>query len=357
MSEPLLGAVEGGGTKFVCAVGYRAEHPLERIVLPTAEPRSILREVFDFFTEAQRKHGDIRAFGIASFGPLDLRESSPSFGRLMATPKTAWSRTDLMGAFIRHFAVPVAIETDVTAAAMAELTFGAGRDVHSLAYVTIGTGIGGGFAPAMWNGARLLHPEMGHLRVERHPQDLTFPGGCPFHADCLEGLANGPAVQARWGRQLCDLEEDHPAWPILGSYLGQLAASIALVASPQRLVFGGGLASDGRLLPHIRHAVRNILNGYLEPLNVEGALERYICMPVLADSAGLVELFYWRRRLESVDSFRRRGVRVRRQTDRRSSEQCCCRGNKGRRDHAEWRRPDRRARRNRRHPRKRRNAW
>jgi fructokinase len=209
----------------------------------------------------------------------------------MATPKTAWSRKDLLGAFTRRFAVPVSIETDVTAAAMAELVLGAGRDVKSLAYITAGTGIGGGFAPVPWNGARLLHPEMGHLRVERHPHDLSFPGVCPFHGDCLEGLASGPAVQARWARQLCELADDHPAWQIIGSYLGQLVLSITLVASPQRVVFGGGLASDGRLLPHIRSAARGLLNGYLEPLSADGALERYLCMPALADGAGLTGAF------------------------------------------------------------------
>ncbi len=291
VSEPLLGAIEGGGTKFVCAVGYSPERVAEQVVLPTAGPDATLTAALDFFSTQQTRHGPIRGFGIASFGPLDLRRDSPTFGRLMATPKPDWSGTDLVGAFRARFSAPVVIDTDVAAAALAELRLGAGRDVRSLAYVTVGTGIGGGFAPAAWDGARLLHPELGHLRVLRDSRDTHFAGVCPFHRDCAEGLASGPAIRARWGDELNHFDHSHSAWSIIGNYLGQLAASIALAVSPERVILGGGVMSGGHLLPYIRGTVRDFLNGYIGPLNDPGALERYVCAPGLGDRAGLAGAF------------------------------------------------------------------
>lgn len=287
LKVPLLGAIEGGGTKFVCAVGHSPHSILERVVIPTREPEWTLKAALDFFSAAQQTYGAIGAFGFASFGPLDLRHGSATFGRLLATPKPGWSGTDLVGALRSRFTAPVEIDTDVAAAALAELRCGAGRDVGSVAYVTVGTGIGGGFAPAPAGLARLLHPEMGHLRVRRDPRDADFRGICPFHGDCLEGLASGPAIRARWGTQLNSLTPSHPAWSIIGGYLGELAASIVLVASPERVIFGGGVMSNEHLLPHLHRAARELLNGYIGPLNDVGALERYICTPGLRDGAGL----------------------------------------------------------------------
>jgi fructokinase len=291
LNEPLLGAIEGGGTKFLCAVGYSPERVLEQIVMPTREPHSTLQAMLDFFSAARATHGTIRAFGIASFGPVDLRQDSSTFGRIMATPKPGWSGTDLLGAVRGSFGVPAAIETDVGAAALAELTLGAGRDVGSVAYVTVGTGIGGGYAPAACGGAQLLHPEVGHLRVQRDPRDTGFKGVCPFHGDCLEGLASGPAIVARWGGPITVLEAAHPARSIIGNYLGQLAASIALMVSPERVILGGGVMTGGHLLTHIRSTARDFLNGYIGPLNDPGALERYICAPGLGDRAGISGAF------------------------------------------------------------------
>jgi len=287
----LAGAIEGGGTKFVCGVGHSAQHILEQRVIPTTSPEATLQAVAEFFATAQTEYGRIDAFGLASFGPLDLRVGSATYGRLMATPKSGWSGTDLVGTLTRCFAVPVYIDTDVSAAALAELRLGAGRDVSSLAYVTVGTGIGGGFAPNAWSGMQLLHPEIGHMRVQRHPHDLDFPGTCPFHGDCVEGLASGPAIRARWGAELTQLGASHAAAPIIADYLGQLAAAIALMMSPQRIVFGGGVMTGGTLLPQIRGVVRERLHAYLGPLNDSGALDRYICGPGLGDRAGLAGAF------------------------------------------------------------------
>lgn len=289
--ERILGAVEGGGSKFVCAVGSGPERVFAERVVPTRDPLSTLEAVMDFFSVAQDRYGLISAFGVASFGPLDLREGSAAFGRLMATPKPGWSGTDLVGSLRSRFAVPVAIDTDVTAAALAELELGAGRGVRSLAYVTVGTGIGGGFAPAVWKGGQLVHPELGHLRVQRDPRDLEFGGICPFHRDCLEGLASGPAILARWRAELSRLDPAYPARSIIAGYLGQLAASIALAVSPQRIVFGGGVMSGYSLLPLIRAAARHFLGGYIGPLNDADAFESYIACPGLADRAGLAGAF------------------------------------------------------------------
>jgi fructokinase len=287
MSEPLLGGIEGGGTKFLCAVGYSSERILEQIVIPTREPHVTLQAALDFFSASQSKHGVVQGFGIASFGPVDLRPRSPTFGRIMATPKPGWSGTDLLGALRSRFAVPAAIDTDTGAAALAELKLGAGRDVGSIAYVTVGTGIGGGYAPRACNGAQLLHPEIGHLKVQRDPRDTDFKGICPFHGDCLEGLASGPAIVARWGTQMSGLDAEHPARSIIGNYLGQLAASIALMVSPERVILGGGVMGGGHLLPYIRNTAREYLNGYIGPLNDPGALERYVRSPGLGDRAGI----------------------------------------------------------------------
>ena len=291
MRGPLLGAIEGGGTKFVCAVGYGAERILERVILPTRGPQETLGAALDFFSRVAGAAGPIEAIGIAAFGPLDLRVGSAGYGRLMATPKPGWSGTDLVTPFRRRFAAPVAIDTDVAAAALAELRLGAGREARSVAYVTVGTGIGGGFAPAPCEGHYLLHPEVGHLRVQRDARDRDFKGVCPFHGDCLEGLASGPAIRARWGQEITCFPPGHPAWSIIGNYLGQLAAALVLSVSPERLILGGGVLSGGQLLEPIRRSVRALLNGYIGPLNDVGALERYICAAGLGDAAGLTGAF------------------------------------------------------------------
>jgi len=291
MSEAIYAAIEGGGTKFVCALGHCAERILERVVLPTRDPAATLASVLDFIQAAQARHGAIRAVGIACFGPLDLRYGSQTFGKLMATPKPGWSGTDLVGPLQERLRVPVRIDTDVGAAALAELKLGAARDVGSVAYVTVGTGIGGGFAPTTWNGATLLHPEMGHLLVRRDPRDPDFPGICPFHRDCLEGLASGPAIQARWQADLSELGEAHVATSIIANYLGQLATSIALLASPQRIVFGGGVLTAGHLLTHVRSSAHQWLNGYVAPLYFAADFDRYIVGSGLGTEAGLAGAF------------------------------------------------------------------
>ena len=284
----LFGAVEAGGTKFVCAAGCAPREMLEDCVIATTTPQATLAAVCAFFEHVRRERAPLASIGIAAFGPVELDPRSGSRGTLLRTPKAGWEGVSLLSPLAERFGCPVAIDTDVNAAALAESLYGAGVGTRSLAYVTVGTGIGGGVAFEGRTLPGLLHPEMGHIAVRRHPADAGFAGVCPFHGDCLEGLASGPAIVARWGATAESLPDAHPALETLGWYLGQLAASIALVCSCERIVFGGGVMSDGRLLPFIRRAARQQLAGYL-PIDAKaGGFERYITAPALGQHAGLI---------------------------------------------------------------------
>jgi fructokinase len=288
MTKPLYGAVEAGGTKFVCAAGYSpTEVPEEaRAVIATEAPEPTLAGVVRFFEGITRKYGALAGIGIGAFGPIDIDAQSATWGRILATPKQGWSSVSLVTP-LERFGCPIAIDTDVGAAALAEARLGAGAGLGSLAYVTVGTGIGGGVVVADRTLKGLLHPEMGHIRVQRDPRDAGFAGVCPFHGDCLEGLASGPAVMTRWHARAEDLPEPHPAREILGGYLGQLAATIALMVSCERIVFGGGVVTGGRLLPDIRRSASQWLGGYLPIEARAGGFDRYIVAPGLGDLAGI----------------------------------------------------------------------
>ena len=292
ITKPLYGAIEAGGTKVVCAAGYDpTDIPDDgRIVIPTTAPGPTLAAVVEFFERMGRKYGRLAGIGIASFGPVDVDGRSPTWGRILATPKAGWSDFSIV-APLERFGCPIAIDTDVNAAALAEGRLGAGSGLDSLAYVTVGTGIGGGAVIADRTIKGLLHPEMGHIHVERDPRDAGFAGVCPFHGDCLEGLASGPAVTARWDMRAEHLPERHPGREILGGYLGQLAANIALLLSCERIVFGGGVVSGGRLLPYIRRSASRWLGDYLPVEARAGGFERYIAAPGLGDLAGATGAF------------------------------------------------------------------
>ena len=284
----LYGGIEGGGTKFVCAVAQSADRIIDRITIPTTDASTTLGECVRFFISAQKQYGPIAAFGFGCFGPIQLRLNAASFGQMMQTPKRGWSGVNVLDPLRNTFNVPIALDTDVGAAAMAEWRLGAGRGSGSLAYVTVGTGIGGAVAPSDPVVSRMMHAEMGHLPARRNGRDHNFSGNCPFHGDCLEGLASGPAIRARWGCQLEELPADHYAWVVIADYLGQLAASIALMHSVERIVFGGGVMSNGILLPHVREAMLHFLNGYLPPLNDSELAAKYVCEPALGDRAGVI---------------------------------------------------------------------
>jgi fructokinase len=283
---PLLAAVEGGGTKFVCAVGRTPAQIIERTTIPTTDPASTLAACERFFLRMARQHGNIAALGMACFGPLQLRPDAPDHGCLQSTPKPGWSGTNVVASLRDALQVPVALDTDVGAAALAEWRMGAGRGLESLVYVTVGTGIGGAAVPALRAQQRLMHAEMGHLPVRRDRRDADFDGVCPFHGDCLEGMASGPAIRARWGVDLATLPAEHPGRSIIAFYLGQLVTSIALLQSVQRIVLGGGVMGDGSLLPLVREATAGFLGGYLQPLREVQQLDAYITGTALGpDSA------------------------------------------------------------------------
>lgn len=284
----LFGAVEAGGTKFVCAVGDEAGRILVEERFATVDPATTIGRAIAFLRQQRDQLGPLTAVGVGSFGPVELNRASPQYGYITRTPKPAWSNTDLAGALRRAFDCPVGFDTDVNAAAVAEHRWGAARDVSDVVYVTVGTGIGGG---ALLDGRPvhgLMHPEIGHIHPRRHPLDPDFPGVCPFHGDCLEGLACGPAVLARSGAPLSGLNELHPQWEIEADYLGQMCAQLVLMLSPRRLVMGGGVMNQSRLLPLVRRRMQHWLHGYVERPEVLEAVDSFIVAPGLGGQAGVL---------------------------------------------------------------------
>lgn len=274
------GLIEAGGTKFVLGIAdadrtIRATHRI-----PTTTPDETIAAAVDWF-KAQGE--PLAAIGIGSFGPLQLDRTAVDWGHITRTPKPHWANTDLVGPFAEAFGCPVAIETDVNAAALAEAKWGAGAGCSALLYLTIGTGIGGGFV----SGGRLLHglshPEMGHIRMPRHPDDAEFKGSCPFHGDCLEGLASGPAIIARWGNSLSELEPDHPGKAIIAWYLAQAMITFQAVMEPVRIVLGGGVTGTAGLLDLVRARAKAAAAGYFA-----GDLEKVIVAPGLGEQSGLL---------------------------------------------------------------------
>jgi fructokinase len=300
----LRGGIEAGGTKFVCAVGTGPDDIRRRTVIPTTGPDETLARVIEFFAgergsggersgdersgSGERDGGPIAALGIASFGPLDLTPTSPSYGHITTTPKPGWAGTDLVGSIRRRLDVPVALDTDVNGAAYGEYRWGAGRGLHSSAYLTVGTGIGGG---AVVDGRPLrgmVHPEMGHLHVQRHPED-DFAGSCPFHRDCLEGLASGPAIRARTGRPPEDLGAQRARVVALESwYLAQLVTTVIYVLSPQRVVLGGGVLRLPGLLDAVRTRTVERLAGAIAGAAVTDDIAGYLVPPALGGSSGVL---------------------------------------------------------------------
>ena len=284
-NQTLFGAIEAGGTKFVCAVGNRSGDLLDQRRIDTRDPDTTLGEVRQYFESAQKRFGVISAVGVGSFGPLDLRPASPSFGFITSTPKPGWRNIDLRGFLMRSLGRPVYLDTDVNAAALAEHRWGAGWDLDSVAYVTVGTGIGVG----LLHGGRpvhgLVHPELGHLIVRRHPEDRGFAGICPFHGDCLEGLASGPAIQVRTGESLERAAADAAIWDLAADYLGQLCATLVLSNSPQRILMGGGVMQQGRLFGAIQTRMHHWLRDYVQAAELHA--EHYVRAPGLGTLAGI----------------------------------------------------------------------
>lgn len=280
--KKLYGAIEAGGTKFVCAAGSGPED-LEETRFETGEPEATLSRAADFF---KRYGKNIRAIGIGSFGPVDLDEKSETWGRIAATPKKNWSNTDFAGTFKKALGVPVAFDTDVNAAAMGEYTWGNARGLADFVYLTIGTGIGGG---GMTNG-RLMrglnHPEMGHILIPRREDD-SYRGKCPFHKNrCFEGLACGPAVEERWNAPAKSLGENHKAWDMEADYIAAALACYTCVLSPRRIIIGGSVMKVKGILERTREKFERKLNGYFP--KIAGKTGDYIVKPGLGDRAGIL---------------------------------------------------------------------
>lgn len=286
MVDGLIGAVEAGGTKFVVALADPQGAILVQERLPTLTADATMPQVVDFFRRMAAAHGTIAGIGVASFGPLDIDPASPAYGTITTTPKPGWSGASFVET-LAEFGVPLKIDTDVNGAALGEWRAGAGQGCRTLAYTTVGTGIGTGVTQ---DGRALMgfsHYEAGHIRV---PHDRTrdpFAGSCPFHGDCVEGLASGSAIAARFGRGLEAMADPAEAVALVAGYLADMAATLVLLHAPDRLIFGGGVMKAPGMLAALRAATVERLAGYIANPRLEGGLERYIVAPALGDQAGI----------------------------------------------------------------------
>lgn len=278
----LLGGIEAGGTKMVCAVSTEEGRLLERVVIPTKTPETTIPPMIDFFKQWQPA-----ALGIGSFGPVNLNKASAAYGHIMKTPKKEWAHYDLLGAFRDGLKIPAEIDTDVNAAALAEVTWGAAKGCNTAIYITVGTGVGVG---VYCNGGLLhglVHPEAGHILISRRRDD-PFAGCCPFHDNCLEGLASGPAIEQRWGRPGGELADRDEVWELEADYIGQAVTNYILTYSPQRVILWGGVMHQQRLFPMVRARVREMLGGYVQHELTGEQIDAYIAPPGLGEDPGIL---------------------------------------------------------------------
>ena len=280
-----LGAVEVGGTKVICLVGSDPDHIVARTRIPTARPAETLGRIRTFLQQQVAAGGSLAAVGFASFGPLELRRCHPRYGFITTSPKPGWSNVDIVGPIQSALGVPVGFDTDVNGAALAEGRWGAARDLHTFVYMTVGTGVGAGAVVEGRVLHGLGHPEMGHLGVPRQPGD-DFAGDCPFHGDCLEGMAGGTAIEARWGRPAEQLDGDElrAAVRLEAAYLAAGLRSVVYLIAPQRIVIGGSVAGLPELFPLVRAGLAEELAGY--PGLPEHAADDFIVPAALGSLAG-----------------------------------------------------------------------
>jgi fructokinase len=285
--ERLYGGIEAGGTKFICAVGTGPDDIRLQTQFPTTSPGETISRATDFFREYMEVH-PLAAIGIASFGPVNLDKNSQYYGYITSTPKSGWSHTNIAGTIHNALKIPVAFDTDVNGAAFGEHLFGAARGTGTFIYLTVGTGIGGG---GMVNGELmhgLVHPEMGHVRIPHDRQEDPFEGCCPYHQDCLEGLACGRAIELRWGISGEDLPVDHHGWELEAHYLALGLHNFICTLSPQRIIVGGGLLKHPSLLTMIRNNLTELLNGYIDSPQILENIGSYVVAPALGDLSGVL---------------------------------------------------------------------
>lgn len=273
----MLGAIEAGGTKFVCAVGEETGKIIEQVQIPTTVPEETMTKVIEFF-----KGYTLDAIGVGSFGPIDVNRESLSYGSITSTPKVGWRDYPMVKTLEKEFGLPIGFNTDVNAAALGEVTLGAAKGLDSCLYITIGTGIGAGAFVQGQLLQGLSHPEMGHILVRRHPQDV-YQGKCPYHGDCLEGLAAGPAIEERWSAKGIDLVDRQEVWELQGYYIAQALMQYVLILSPKKIILGGGVMNQKQLFPTIYKYLKEFVADYVHLPE----LSDYVVSPGLGDYAGI----------------------------------------------------------------------
>ena len=276
------GSLEAGGTKMVCAIGDEQGNILERVSIPTLAPETTMPAILDFF-----KNKNISALGIGCFGPVDLDKKSPTYGYITTTPKLAWRNYDIVGVCKKELGIPVGFDTDVNGSALGEATWGCTKDLDNSIYITVGTGIGVGVIIDRKPYHGMLHPEGGHIFLARHPQDPMERGVCPYHELCLEGLASGPSIQARWGKPGVELADRKEVWELEAYYLAQAICSYIMILSPERIIVGGGVAHQEQMMPLIRKEVLRQMGGYIAAKGMQD-LDNYIVLPSLNDNQGIL---------------------------------------------------------------------
>lgn len=277
--------IEAGGTKFVIGIGNENGEIIVRESYPTLTPKETINQCKEFILKHQPD-----AVGIASFGPINLDRKSEKYGYITSTPKPGWANTALVSEIQSIFNGPIGFDTDVNGAALGESIWGKGKDVTSCLYLTIGTGIGGGYVENNQCLHGLLHPEMGHILIQRHPDD-NFEGVCPYHGSCFEGLASGPSIEARYQTSANNLPIDHIAWKIEANYIAQALGNYILILSPKIIVLGGGIMHQTHLFPMIRQEVKLLLKNYIQHPYILDCDENYITNPGLGDNSGLLGAF------------------------------------------------------------------
>jgi len=284
----LYGAIEAGGTKFVCAIAGGHDDILDTATFPTTTPEETMEAVCGYFEDYQQRTGQaFDSIGVACFGPIDMDKSSDKYGYITSTPKPGWQDTDVVGALNGRFGVPIGFDTDVNAAAYGEYLWGAGKDLGVVLYLTVGTGIGGGLCVNGKPLHGLLHPEMGHVIMQQDKTKDPFECACPFHESCLEGLASGKAVDLRWGVHASELGDDHEAWDLEADYLAQGIVDYVLTCSPHKIIIGGGLMHKEILYPKVRTKVKEKLNDYIKAPAILNDIDNYIVAPGLGTKSGI----------------------------------------------------------------------
>ena len=277
----LYGTLEAGGTKMVLSVGNEDNELLEQATIPTETPEKTIPEMISWF-----KGKGIVSLGIGTFGPVDLRPDSSTYGWITKTPKPGWSDTPLLPPMRDALGVPARIDTDVNAAALAEWQLGAAKGLNSCLYVTVGTGVGAGLVIEGKLVHGLVHPELGHMLLRQEPDDPTPDGFCPYHKGCLEGLAAGPAIEKRWGTKAQYLSPDHDAWKLEAAYLAQMCMNAVCAFSPEKIILGGGVMQQKHLFPLIRQKTLELLNGYVQAKEILEHIDDYIVEPGLGTKSG-----------------------------------------------------------------------